>query len=355
MRDWRKTLIGADATIFDAVESLNKSSAQIALVVDENESLLGIITDGDIRRGLLAGNDFQSPATGIMCRTYQSVGEDEINANILRLMSEKEIRQVPVVGENGRVLGLKLLLDMVSAPKHDNHVVLMAGGLGTRLRPLTNDCPKPLLAVGGRPILETILRQFIDHGFEHFHLSVNYRAEMVQDYFGDGSKFGVQIEYIHEKEQLGTAGALGLLPEVPNAPIFVMNGDLLTNVDYGKMMDFHIANEAVATMAVRNLEMQVPYGVVEVEEGRVQAIQEKPIKSFFVNAGVYVLSPEIVAEIPKDEYLDMPTLFDKQIELNRKAAAFPVHEYWVDIGQMKDFEQANSDYEVHFDLPGSSE
>jgi NDP-sugar pyrophosphorylase family protein len=227
----------------------------------------------------------------------------------------------------------------------------MAGGMGQRLRPLTEDCPKPLLSVGGRPLLETILLQFREHGFQRFFISVNYRADMVEGHFGDGDALGVTVNYLREDAPLGTAGALGALPDAPREPVFVMNGDVLTRVDFSGMLSFHREHKAAATMAVRGFEMQVPYGVVNVEDQRITAIEEKPVHRFFVNAGIYVLEPDVVAAIPKGEHLDMPALFTRLHAQGRTTAAFPVHEYWMDIGRKQDFDQANTDYGIHF-LPG---
>lgn len=349
MKDWRKTLVSPDGTIRDIVETLSLGGQQVALIVGDDDMLLGMVTDGDVRRGLLAGKTLEDSARAIMNTDFFAAWHDDDDATVLANMREREISQVPLVDDRGRLVGLRTLMGMTTVqPRRDNPVVLMAGGLGQRLRPLTEDCPKPLLSVGGKPLLETILRQFVEHGFHRFYLSVNYRAEMVEEYFGDGSRFGVEIDYLREDEQLGTAGALGLLPEPPREPIFVMNGDLLTRVDFPGMLDFHRDRGASATMAVRSFEMQVPYGVVEVDNHQIVNLQEKPVHQFFVNAGIYVLSPEAVSIIEKGQYLDMPRLFERLKEQGRPTAAFPIHEYWMDIGRKQDFDQANFDYDMHF-------
>jgi len=348
MKDWRKAVIAPTATVRDAVEALTISSVQIALVANENGRLEGVITDGDIRRGLLAGKTLESPAREIMETSFFTAREDDDTASLLAIMREKEFRQVPLLDDKGHLVGLRTLMDILTPKKHDNWVVLMAGGLGQRLRPLTEDCPKPLLSVGGKPLLETILDQFVEHGFEHFYISVNYRAEMVENYFGNGSRHDVEIRYLREQDQLGTAGAVGLMPEKPDSPVFVMNGDLLTRVDFPGMLAFHQDQKAKATMAVRSFDIQVPYGVVSVENHKITALEEKPTHQFFVNAGIYVLEPEIAASIPKNKYLDMPTLFGQIMEKSETTAAFPIHEYWMDIGRKQDFDQANYDYDMHF-------
>lgn len=220
----------------------------------------------------------------------------------------------------------------------------MAGGLGTRLRPLTQDIPKPLLKVGNKPILETIIKNFANHGFVNITISLNYKGEMIKDYFGDGSNFGVNIDYVEENMRLGTAGALSLIENKPNEAFFVMNADLLTDVNFSHLLDFHSFSNSDATMCVREYEYQVPYGVIEVEESNVTSIVEKPIQKFFVNAGIYVLSPKVFDYIPKNEFYDMPTLFNTFIEKEKRVISFPIHEYWLDIGRMSDFEQAQSEY-----------
>jgi NDP-sugar pyrophosphorylase family protein len=220
----------------------------------------------------------------------------------------------------------------------------MAGGLGTRLRPLTDDIPKPLLKVGNKPILETIIRNFAEHGFVNITISLNYKGDMIKDYFGDGSDFGVNIDYVEENKRLGTAGALSLLKENPHEPFFVMNGDLLTDVNFSHLLDFHSFGNSTATMCVREYEYQVPYGVIQTKDSDITSIVEKPIQKFFVNAGIYVLSPSVFNDIPENEFFDMPTLFNILIEKQKKVSSFPIHEYWLDIGRMSDFEQAQSEY-----------
>lgn len=348
MKDWQKAVIPQNAKVRDAIQALNRTGVQIALVVGEADQLVGVITDGDIRRGLLAGESLESHAADIMVTSFFSAHEDEVTAGLVAEMREREIYQVPLLNDQGKLVGLRTLFDMTKPAKRDNWVVLMAGGLGQRLRPLTEECPKPLLPVGGKPLLETIMEQFMEYGFHRFYISVNYRAEMVEQHFGDGAKLGVEIRYLREDQQLGTAGALGLLPELPEEPIFVMNGDLLTRVDFPGMLDFHRERQSKATMAVRSFEMQVPYGVVQVDDHLILGLEEKPVHQFFVNAGIYVLSPEAVGTITKNQYLDMPTLFTGLKEEGEAPAAFPIHEYWMDIGQKQDFDQANCDYELHF-------
>ena len=263
---------------------------------------------------------------------------------MLALMRRKGIHHLPLVDEIGLVVGLATSDELTGAAERPNWVVLMAGGLGTRLQPLTDECPKPLLAVGGKPILETILESFAEQGFKRIFLSVNYKAEMIRNHFGAGGRWGVQVEYLHEGPRLGTAGALSLLPERPTVPIVVMNGDLLTRPNFDNFLQFHIAQGATATMAVREYDFQVPYGVVQLDGTRIEAIEEKPVQKFFVNAGIYALSPEALDHLPAETFFDMPTLFEHLIVTGKTTAAYPLREYWLDIGRLDEFERAQREW-----------
>jgi len=262
-------------------------------------------------------------------------------------MNARHLHRIPVVDSAGVLVGLETLDELVQPVPRDNLVVLMAGGLGARLRPLTEDCPKPMLMIGNRPILETILLNFIESGFRRFCFCVNYKAEIVMNHFGDGARWGVEIRYVREREAMGTAGALSLLPEKPDKPLIVMNGDLLTKTNFASLMDFHASHHAAATMCIREYDYQVPYGVVKLEDHRLISVEEKPVQRFFVNAGIYVLGPEAVAEIPSRQF-DMPSLFDKLVEKGREISVFPVREYWLDIGHLADLEKAHGDFERIF-------
>ena len=246
--------------------------------------------------------------------------------------------------EAGRVIGVELLEELIRPRERDNWVVLMAGGLGTRLSPLTNDRPKPMLNVGNKPLLETIIENFVEQGFHRFFISVNYMAGMIKDHFADGGRWGAQIHYLEEDRKLGTAGALSLLPEPPTAPVLVMNCDLLTKVNFRHLLDFHLEHRAQGTMCVREYDFQVPYGVVRLDRQRIAGIDEKPVQRFFVNAGIYVLEPEALHHVPADTFFDMPSLFERLIAEGQEAAAFPIREYWLDIGQLADYDRANGEF-----------
>jgi dTDP-glucose pyrophosphorylase len=344
MKNWEQALIGLRTPLRLALQAIDRASCQMALVVDADRRLLGTLSDGDIRRGLLNGASLDEPVEGVMHRhpTYARPGDGR--ADMLALMRDRGLRQVPVLDSRGCVVGLETLDDFLVSPERDNWVVIMAGGLGSRLAELTRETPKPMLPVGSRPVLETIIRSFEEQGFRRFHLAVNYKAEQIEAHFGDGSAFGVEIRYLRERERLGTAGALSLLPEVPSEPILVTNGDLLAKEDYGAMVDRHVRAGVDATMAVRDYEMQVPFGVVREHEGCIATIDEKPVLRFMVNAGMYVLSRRAVARVPHAQYFDMPALFQDLVAAGYATRTHRIAGYWLDIGRIGDYERANHEF-----------
>lgn len=344
MTHWQKTIVNLNDSIKKVVDIIDKSSLQIALVVDENMRLLGTVTDGDIRRGLLKGLSLDKNVSEIFNPSPFTVDQGTSIDNIYEIMKRNYIKQIPVLDMKGCVVGLEVLKEALKKKTRTNPVVLMAGGLGSRLRPLTYDCPKPLLKIGGKPILEIILEKFIHDGFENFFVSINYKGEMIEDYFGDGSKWGVSIQYLREEEKLGTAGGLSLFPKSVNEPLIVMNGDLLTKVDFNHLLNFYLDNNSDATMCVREYMMKIPYGVVLTDNAHLISLEEKPSHKFFVNAGIYVLGKTAFDLVPKDKYFDMTDLFNLLIEKDMKSSVFPIKEYWLDIGRMKDFETANFEY-----------
>ena len=346
--DWKDIAIRRDASIRDGLEVIDTGGIQIALVVDENARLLGVVTDGDIRRGILQGVDLDASVTSVMNPDPVTAAPDETRSRLIETMKSRRIHQIPVVDAKGTVQAIKVLDELLEPEPRPNPVMLMAGGLGKRLRPLTNDCPKPLLEVGDQPILGTIIEGFKQHGFHRFYLSVNYKAGMIEEYFGDGSNWNAQIEYIREAKRLGTAGPLSLLPRQPEHPLIVMNGDLLTTLNFSQLMDFHEEQRADATMCVREYEVQVPYGVVETDDQRMTGLEEKPVHRHFVNAGIYVLNPDVLGHVPTDTFYDMPDLFETLVENDQKATVFPVREYWQDVGHKEDFRRANSEYDEVF-------
>lgn len=350
MKRWQDALIKSAASIEQAIFVIDKSGLKLALVVDEELRLQGTVSDGDVRRGLLRHLTLQAPVTEIMQREPITCRAGGLRHEVLLKMQLRGVEQIPILDTAGRVIGLQTLQDLNQPQRLENSVILMVGGLGSRLRPLTATCPKPMLKVGAKPLLETIIESFIEHGFQNFYLSVNYLADMVKEYFEDGRKWGANICYLEETQPLGTAGSLGLLPkEKLMLPAIVMNGDILTRVNFAALLKFHQQHRAAATMCVREWQYQVPYGVVNSDGHRMVGITEKPIEHHFVNAGIYVLDQAAFELIQPGCYLDMPTLFNQLIELQQETSLFPVREYWLDIGQHHDFERANKDiYEVGF-------
>jgi dTDP-glucose pyrophosphorylase len=348
MKEFKNILVHNQLTIKEALLKLDQTALQILLVVDADDMLLGTITDGDIRRGLLKGMGLYEAIESIVYATPTVGNISESNQEIIKKAINAKIHQIPIVDSSNKVVGLKEIDELLQPEIKPNGVVLMVGGLGTRLHPLTKDTPKPMLKVGDKPILHTIVERFASDGFVNIVMCVNYKAEAIQNYFGNGEKFGVQIEYVLEQERMGTAGALSLLKTRPGEPFFVMNGDLLTNVNFESLLDYHQTHLAMATMCVREYDFQVPYGVVNIDGHKVTAIVEKPVHKFFVSAGIYMLSPKVLDLIPNGEYYDMPTLFEKLIAQNQNTVSFPIHEYWLDIGRMNEYEQANREYSEVF-------
>ena len=337
-----------DVSVREAIATIDRSRRQIALVIDSNGLLLATVTDGDVRRGILRGVDLDGPVSQVMHTSPTVVREGENDREVRRLIREYKLQHVPVIDAAGRLIDLATVDELFGVAPRDTRVVLMAGGLGTRLRPLTETIPKPMLPVGGKPLLEQILGVFVDQGFQHISISVNYRKEMVQEHFGDGSKFGVDIDYIEEDEPMGTAGALSLLKDPPNRPFIVMNGDLLVSLRFDRLLKFHKEMSAVGTMVVREYEYQVPYGVVRSDGDLMTGIEEKPTERYFVNGGIYVLSPEALDAIPKGMALDMPALLTNLKDSGRRVAVFPMSEYWRDIGRIDDLEAARTEFDKIF-------
>lgn len=344
MRNLVDYLVRPDATLREVIETINRSAAQVALVVDAENKLLGVITDGDIRRALLRNESLMSLAKSIMFRDFRVLPSSATDEEALAFMRRETLHQIPALDEHGRVVRLFLLEELIKPKKRLNPVVIMAGGEGKRLRPLTQDCPKPMLRVGGKPLLEIILEQCIDAGFQHFYFSVNYLKNQIQDYFGDGARWHVCIDYLEETQPLGTAGALSLLPKKPTEPLLVLNGDVLTRVDYGRLLRFHDEHQAAATICVREYTTQIPYGVVRMDNLNVLSFEEKPLLSHYVNAGIYVLDPVLLELVPNDQFFDMPQLLEKARQHQHLVSAFAIHEYWLDVGHPETLERAQREW-----------
>ncbi len=344
MRDLIDYLVRPDASLREVIEIIDRGAAQIALVTDADNKLLGVITDGDIRRAMLNGESLMSCAESVMCRSFRSLSSIATEEEALAFMRQETLHQIPVVDEQGSVVRLFLLEELIKPKKRPNSVVIMAGGEGKRLRPLTQDCPKPMLRVGGKPLLEIILEQCIEGGFYHFYLSVNYLKNQIQDYFGDGSRWHVRINYLEETQPLGTGGSLSLLPQKLTEPFLVINGDVLTRVDYSRLLQFHDEHESAASICVREHVTQIPYGVVRMNGSQVLMLEEKPVLSHHVNAGIYLIDPVLLSLVPQDRFLDMPSLLQIALQHQHSVSAFPIHEYWLDIGHPETLERAHGEW-----------
>lgn len=348
MKNIEKIKLTVESTIKEALEIIDLGAVKFAIVVDDDDKLIGSLTDGDIRRGILDGKTLDETIETIYFKEPTVVNVNNTKEEIINLCTSKKIYQIPVVDIEGRVVGIDLLEELLKPEVHSNKVVLMVGVLGTRLRPLTENTPKPMLHVGGKPILQTIVEKFVSYGFVNIVMCVGYKSNIIQDYFEEGNKFGANIEYVIEEQRMGTVGALTLLNSKINEPFFVMNGDLLTNVNFEHLLEFHLSNNSMGTMCVREYDFQVPYGVVNVENGKILSIEEKPVQKFFVSAGIYMLDPKCIDIIPENEFYDMPTLFEKLINMQENTISFPLREYWLDIGRIEEYEKANLEYHEVF-------
>ncbi len=337
-------LVSPGTDLQTAMTVLDRGGLQIAVVVDGDRRILGTLTDGDVRRALLRNAGLDVPVSAVMGQQPHVAFVGSTHESILQLMEKHQLSQIPIVDADNRVVGIETLHGLLHGRKRDNAVFLMAGGFGKRLQPLTENCPKPLLNVGDQSILEIIIENFVHAGFHRFFISTHYRPDMIRERIGDGSRWNIDVEYVHEDEPLGTGGALGLLPKgVIQEPMFMMNADLLTNLNFNQLLDFHDRHDSMATMCVREYEHRVPYGVIESDGLQITGMVEKPSYRYFINAGIYVLSPQLIESAESGVRIDMPTLLEHHMAAGRQVNIFPVHEYWLDIGRMEDFKQAQDD------------
>jgi dTDP-glucose pyrophosphorylase/CBS domain-containing protein len=347
--DLVKLLIPPKASIRQAMARIDDNAQGIVLVVDPKRRLLGTITDGDVRRAILAGMDLDTSVEAVLKIRPPTPYPSPLTApagtpdtQLLRLMNEYAIRHVPLVDGEGRVKGVALLSDLIKEYEMPLTAVVMAGGYGTRLRPLTEHVPKPMLPVGDRPLLELIIERLRSAGVRKVMLATHYRADMIAEHFGDGRAFGVDIRYVKEDEPLGTAGALGLV-DAGEEPILVINGDIVTRIDFRAMHDFHRDHQADMTVAVKQYDLQIPYGIIEIEGVNITGISEKPLLRQFINAGIYLLNPTVRRFIPKGQPYDMPDLVKRLLDAKRPVVGFPLRESWLDVGQPEDYEQAKTE------------
>lgn len=335
-----KLILNNETNFNDAINLLDLNGNGVLPVVDEEQKLLGLITDGDIRKAILNNHlDLEH----IINKNPHKLHVDTSKNQVINYLKKIHRRHIPLVDDENKFIRV-FTLDEIDFNLKPNWVVIMAGGLGTRLGELTKHTPKPMLKVGAKPMVEHIIDMFVSHGFTKFMLSVNYKAEVIKDYFGDGSKFGIEVKYLEEKKRLGTGGALSLIDIELNEAFFVTNGDVLSSLDYEKLLSYHKEQNATATMCIRKDNYQIPYGVIEVDnENNIKAMKEKPIKEFFINTGIYVLNPEVLNYVPKDEFFDLPSLFRVLKEEDKSTKSFEITDYWIDMGKPSDYEKIQKD------------
>jgi len=348
MTEVDRFFIPPSASIREAIACIDRNGKGITLVVDDERHLLGTVTDGDIRRAILHAISLDEPVEKVMSRQPLVAPPGLSEEEILHLMDKGKktftVHQLPIVDSTGQVIDLVVRSDLVSTELLPVSAVIMAGGLGSRLRPLTDNTPKPMLPVNGRPLMEWIVEGLQQAGIRHIIVTTHYKAEAISHHFGDGQRFGVQIEYVHEDKLSGTAGALALVPPW-NQPLLVINGDILTRVDYRAMLHYHQRHQANITVAVREYRVEVPYGIVEIDDVMVRKLTEKPSLQFFVNAGIYVLEPLVRGYTTKGKFLNMTDVIGYLLADAKPVVGFPVREYWIDIGQLADYDRAQNDME----------
>ncbi|MCK5214124.1 MAG: nucleotidyltransferase family protein [Candidatus Omnitrophica bacterium] len=348
MKDVSKTFISKDKTIEEAMQVIQESGVSITLVVDENRQLIGTITDGDVRRTLLKKIPLGSSLREILANRPPNYPQSTVAlegttpSTLLDIMEQKGIRHIPLVDKEGRVVDLALLRELVEE-KLPLHAVVMAGGKGERLHPLTKEMPKPMLPLDDRPMLEHIIHQLQKSDINDIYIATNYKAEIIQNHFDQKDTLGVSVNCISENRPLGTAGALSLMDPVPNKPTVVINGDILTQLDFRAMYDFHRQHKADMTVGVRIYDIEIPYGVIEVDDIFIKRIVEKPVQKNVVNAGVYILEPLVYQYVKKDKHIDMTELVELLVRDNKNVVGFPIQEYWLDVGDPTSYAQAQED------------
>ncbi len=343
-------LINREASIIEAMRLIDKNAKGILIVVDQDKKILGTITDGDIRRAILKEIPVTSGIESLYNQNSIFVYENTTTNDIKKMFIDKKIKFVPVVDKDHHILGYYEIDDFInySIIEKDNPIIIMAGGLGTRLKPLTDNIPKPMLKVGNKPILQTIIEQFRDYGFKNIFISVNYKSELIKNYFRDGKDFDVSITYIEERKRLGTAGAIKLAEKYINKNAIVINGDILTNINFHNLLKYHEENNFFMTIGSREYEMQVPYGVLNVNDAKVLSLEEKPVYSYVVSGGVYIINPDATQYIPQNEFYDITDLINQLVANNKNIGSFPIKDYWMDIGKIEDYYKANDDITKFF-------
>ncbi|EGK8092367.1 CBS domain-containing protein [Campylobacter lari] len=338
-----KLKLAKNASIQEALKIIGSERVRIAFVV-ENDKFLGVISDSNIRRALLNGKKLEDSIETIYTKNSLTIKENTSKEELLKLASQTDIYDFPVLNSENEVIAIKSIASILKEKSFENEVVLMVGGLGSRLGELTKNTPKPMLKIGKKPILENIVLNFKEQGFKKFIFCVNYKKEVICDYFQEGKSWGVEISYIKEKQKLGTAGALSLVKDMKKSFI-VMNGDILTKLDFDQLIQEHKKSKAVMSVVLREFEQQIPYGVVKISNNDIKDIEEKPMQKFLVSAGIYVLEPEVLKYIKKDVYLDMPNLIKRLLDKKLKINSYILQDYWIDIGRLEEYEKAIVDFQ----------
>lgn len=343
MNNWQNLLVSENESIKNVMALFEKNGAQIAIVTDQNKKLLGTVTDGDIRRGILKDISINDSIKKIMHISPVFIKNTIPEKEVIKILNCFELKYLPIVNENNILCGVYSKSDFIGSPLKRNSVVIMAGGEGLRLRPVTNHLPKPLVDINGTPIIEKLIINLIDQGFQNFFISINYLGDMIKNYFGDGKKWGVNIQYLKENKKLGTAGSLTLLKKTKD-DILIVNGDLVTNVNFSRILENHIRENAVVSIATQKVMFRVPYGVINYKNTIVSSLEEKPILSYSINCGIYTVSPKVINEIEKDESIDMTCLINRLLKKKNKVVLFPIFENWNDIGNISDLERIRGNY-----------
>jgi dTDP-glucose pyrophosphorylase len=341
--DWGQfsgVVIADSASIRDAMQAIDTNGREMVLVRDKTGRIIGLISDGDIRRGLLTGRTLDMPAATVMTREFFTVAPDADRASILDVMKARSFQHVPVLDRDRRLVAIHFLRDLIGGAAKPNVAVIMAGGKGTRLRPVTESIPKPMLEVAGRPMLERIVLHLVGHGIQTIYISVNFMAEVIESHFGNGSGFGCRIDYLRESEPLGTGGSLSLLPQRPDHPIIVLNGDLISRVNVTALLEAHAQHGYLATIGVGPYQMQVPFGTVQTDGDRLESLAEKPVLDILVNRGIYVLDPTILDLVPKQNDFPITDLFRKLLAAKKPVGVFNFDDPWADVGHLEDLRKA---------------
>lgn len=337
----KKYIIKSNQTIFQAMKVINNNWHEIVLVVDEKDKVIGVVTDGDVRRGLLSGLNFNTRITQVMTKSFIYVKPDVNRATVLDLMKANLINSIPIVDSKKNLIGIHFLQELIGATPKPNSALIIAGGKGARLKPLTDNCPKPMVKVAGRPILERIILHLLGYGIKTIYISINYLGKTIENYFGNGNSFGCKIKYLKEKRILGTGGPLSLLPNRINHPIIVMNGDLVTQINIDRLLNLHNKRDFLATMCVKPYQIEIPFGVIKTNKNKLLDLKEKPVSQYLINAGIYVINPEILKLIPKNQEYPITTLFELLLKKKKNIGIYITEEDWIDVGRHDELKKAH--------------